>query len=159
MNIEEVLAREGIRKSLADYTMAGDRLKVDDFVSVFTEDAILESEGVPQQDSFRYVGGEEIRRWLTRWQNKSGTELKAHEATFVRHHLTSCQIEITTAKAARARTYWIAYTDIGPDHSGYYVDEFSKVHGNWLIAHRRIRLDWQSEESLFKTAIVRTKKD
>ena len=44
MNLEELLAREGIRKTIANYTMAGDRLKTDAFVAVFTEDGIIETE-------------------------------------------------------------------------------------------------------------------
>ena len=35
---------------------------------------------------------------------------------------------------AKSRTYWVAYTDIGPDHCGYYVDAFRKVGDRWLIA-------------------------
>ncbi len=40
-------------------------------------------------------------------------------------------------------------TDIGPDHSGTYNDLFRKVGGQWLIAHRKIRVDWRSPDSLF----------
>ena len=40
MTIDELLARESIRQTMANYTMAGDRLRVDDFVAVFTDDAI-----------------------------------------------------------------------------------------------------------------------
>jgi hypothetical protein len=33
---------------------------------------------------------------------------------------------------------------------------FRKVDDRWLIAHRKVRLDWRSPQSLFRTAIVRT---
>jgi 3-phenylpropionate/cinnamic acid dioxygenase small subunit len=153
MTLDELLARESIRQTMANYTMAGDRLRVDDFVAVFTEDAILESEGVPESDLFRYEGREAMRAWFTRWKRPAGEAMPTHQATFVRHHLATSQIEITGVDSARARTYWMAYTDIGADHCGYYLDTYRKVQDHWLIAHRKIRLDWRSPHSLFTTAI------
>ena len=60
------------------------------------------------------------------------------------------------ADTAKARTYWVAYTSIGPDHCGYYLDDFRKVGDEWLIAHRRVRLDWESPDSLYMTAVTNT---
>ena len=156
MTLEELLARESIRKTMADYTMAGDRLKADDFVAVFTEDAVMETDGVPAADAFRYEGREAIRGWITRWL-KPPADGPVHKATFIRHHLATCQIELTGPETARARTYWTAYTDIGADHCGYYLDAFQKVGDRWLLSHRRIRLDWRSEASLYTTAVERTR--
>jgi len=152
MTVDELIARECIRQTMAAYTMAGDRLRVDEFAAVFTEDAVLESEGVPDSDAFRYVGRQAIREWMTRWRSSDAP--RASRATFVRHHLSTSQVELTAADTAKARTYWVAYSDIGPDHCGYYVDVFRKIGEQWLIAHRRVRLDWRAPESLFKTAIV-----
>jgi hypothetical protein len=151
-----MLDREAIRQTMANYTMAGDRLRTEDFIAVFTDDAILETDGVPEQDAFRYEGSEQIRDWFTRWHKPSG-EAPVHRATFIRHHLSTCHIEFTGPISAKARTYWIAYTDIGPDHCGYYLDMLRKEQGRWLIAHRRIRLDWRSERSLYTTAVIRTR--
>jgi SnoaL-like domain len=148
MNLEELLARESIRQLMASYTMAGDRLRVDDFVAVFTDDAILESEGVPEADAFRYEGRQAMREWLTRWKEPAGGPL-AHQPSFVRHHLSTSAIELTGAATAKARTYWVAYTDIGPDHGGCYVDALRKLGERWLIAHRKVRLDWRSPQSRF----------
>src|SRR3974377_442114 len=110
MTLEELLARESIRKTMANYTLAGDRLRVEEFVAVFTEDAILESDGVPEADAFRYVGREEIRQWLLRWNAPNKTAQASPQATFIRHHLSTSQIEIVAADSAKARTYWVAYT-------------------------------------------------
>lgn len=156
MTPDELLDREAIRQTMASYTMAGDRLKTDEFLSVFTDDAILETDGVPEQDAFRYAGREQIRGWFTRWR-KPPSEAPVHQAAFIRHHLSTCHIEFTGAETAKARTYWVAYTDIGPDHCGCYLDAFRKEQGRWLIAHRRIRLDWRSEKSLYMTAVTRTR--
>ncbi len=158
MTLEELIARESIRQTLARYTTAGDRLRLDDFLSVFTEDAILESEGVPEADAFRYEGRALIGQWITRWSDRArdpGTAV--HGATFVRHHLSTSAVEFTGEGSARGRTYWTAYTDIGPDHCGYYLDEFRREGQDWLISHRRVRLDWRSPGSLFGSAVVNTK--
>lgn len=156
MTLDELLAREGIRRTMANYTMAGDRLRAEDFMAVFTEDAILESDGVPEADAFRYEGREAMRQWILRWRQPQPTQA-GQSATFVRHHLSTSQIEITSTDSARARTYWVAYTDIGQDHCGYYLDTFRKVDDRWLIAHRKVRLDWRSPQSLFTTAVARSR--
>src|ERR1700743_2515028 len=138
MTVDEMLAREAIRKTMAAYTVAGDRLREDDFMAVFGENAIIESEGVVESDLFRYEGRDAIRRWISRWREPSKDAGRTHQATFVRHHLATCHIELTGAAPARSRTYWVAWTDIGADHAGYYLDEFVREGDAWLIKHRRI---------------------
>ena len=157
MTLEELLARESIRTTMVNYTMAGDRLRVDDFVAVFTDDAVLESDGVPESDAFRYEGLQAMRDWITRWSRPPEGVPRTPQATFVRHHLSTSQIELTGADTAKARTYWMAYTDIGPDHCGCYIDVFRKSGDHWLIALRKVRLDWRSPQSLFTTAIERSR--
>jgi len=158
MTLDELLARESIRDTMARYNTAGDRLRVDEFLAVFTEDAVLESETGAAADSFRYQGIAEIRDWITRWSERSADDAApTHRASFVRHHLATSLIEFTGPDAAKARTYWTAYTDIGADHCGYYLDEFRRCGEHWLIARRRVRLDWRSPQSLFTTAIARTR--
>ena len=157
MNIDELLARESIRQTLSNYTVAGDRLREDDFAAVFTADGVLETQGVPEQDMFRHEGREAIRQWMGRWRSAPAAgEGPVHQATFVRHHLATCKIDFTGPDTASVRTYWTAYTDIGPDHCGYYVDSFRREGEQWLICHRRIRLDWRSPDSLMFSAIART---
>ncbi len=160
MTLEELLARESIRQTMARYTTAGDRLHVEDFLAVFTENAILESEHTDPADAFRYEGRREIARWQQHWRERAIDKTKAvHGASFVRHHLSTSDIELTGDSTATARTYWTAYTDIGADHCGYYLDRFEREGEKWLIAHRRVRLDWRSPDSLFKTAIAHTRND
>jgi len=158
MDLEEMLDRERIRQTMTRYTLAGDRLRLDEFLAVFTEDAIMESDGVPEEDAFRYEGISEIGGWLTRWTERSDDKATpTHGASFVRHHLSTSLIEFKGAGMARARTYWTAYTDIGPDHGGVYLDRLRKTAGDWLIAHRRVRLDWRADNSLFNAAIARSR--
>ena len=157
MTLEELLAREAIRKTMSTYTFAGDHLRINEFLSVFTEDAILETDGVPDADAFRCQGRSEIAVWINRWKKPPGGERKAHGATFVRHHLSTSQIELQKSDSAVARTYWVAWTDIGADHCGYYIDTFRNEADHWLISHRKIRLDWRSTDSLYMSAIAQTR--
>ncbi|MFC0206401.1 nuclear transport factor 2 family protein [Novosphingobium soli] len=151
MTLDELLAREAIRDLMARYTTAGDRLRVDDFVACFTQDAVIESERVPPDRLFRYEGRPAIRAWQERWRRGEGG---THGATFVRHHLSTSRIELEGADGARAWTYWVAWTDIGPDHAGTYLDTLRRAEGTWLIAHRRVRLDWEAPNSLFRSAVA-----
>lgn len=151
MTVDDLLAREAIRDLVARYTAAGDRLRVDEFVACFTQDAVMESERVAPERLFRYEGRAAIRAWQERWLAGDGG---THTATFVRHHLSTSKIDITGPDTASGRTYWAAWTDIGPDHAGYYLDDFRRVAGEWLIAHRRVRLDWEAENSMFKSAVA-----
>ena len=153
VTVDELIARECIRQTMARYNMAGDRLRAEDFVAVFTEDAVLETERVPEADAFRCEGREAIAQWFGRWRSRD-REATAQRATFIRHHLSTSQIEFSATDTARARTYWVAYSDIGPDHCGYYVDLFRKAGEQWLIAHRKVRLDWRAPHSLYQTAIT-----
>jgi len=158
MDIEELLARESIRNTMSRYTQAGDRLKVAEFVAVFTEDGVLESQEVSAADAFQYRGRQAIGEWLQRWlEQNSEPNGGATQATFARHHLATCDIQFTGPDTAKACTYWTAYTNIGPDHCGYYLDNFRKVGEQWLIEHRRVRLDWRSPNSLFSSAISNTR--
>jgi hypothetical protein len=154
MDPKELLDREGIRKTLANYTMAGDRLRVDDFVATFTQDAIFESDAVSQEKKFRYVGREAIRAFILSWGRGAHDANPVHQSKFIRHHLSTCQIDLTGPDSAKSRTYWVAYTNIGPDHCGYYVDVFRKIGDQWLIAHRKVREDWMAPNSLYTSAVV-----
>jgi len=149
MTLDEVLARESIRHTITSYNMAGDRLRVDEFVAVFTEDAIYEMDGVGGEGAVRNVGREVIRKWFSRWGRGSKDANPVNQAKFIRHHLSTSLVEFTGPDTAKSRTYWTAYTDIGPDHGGYYLDKFQKSGERWLIAHRHVRLDWSSPNSLF----------
>ncbi len=56
MTLDELLAREAIRDTMAQYNVSGDRLKVEEFAACFTEDGILQSERAPGDFIFRHVG-------------------------------------------------------------------------------------------------------
>ena len=148
MTIDELLARESIRKTLAAYNSSGDRARFDEMMEQFTEDGVIELPG-----GARYEGRDAIRGALSGVKD-TATKAPAPEPnarpamTFLRHNITTCHIELTGENTASVRTYYNCYTDIGPDHCGYYADTFRKVGDRWLIAHRKCRLDWSSPDSM-----------
>lgn len=152
MTLDELLAREAIRHTLASYNMAGDRFRVDEFVAVFTEGGVLESVGASPGEGFRAEGREAIRSWMTDFEKRPKRPASIEAPKFVRHHLTTSLIELTGADTAKGRTYFSVYTQIGPDHAGYYTDSFRKVGERWLISARRVRTEWRAPNSLFRTS-------
>jgi hypothetical protein len=118
---------------------------------------VIEAEHRDPAMAFRYEGREAIRAWQQRWLDQAMAGEAVHQASFARHHLTTSKIDLTGPDTARARTYWIAWTDIGPDHAGTYDDMFRKLGEDWLLAHRRVREDWRSPDSLFGNPIAKTR--
>ena len=137
---ESSLAREQIRDVVARYNIAGDRRDLDAFVGTFCDDAVWESA------VFRCVGRSAIREYLSRaWQPAAGVPAPR----FRRHHLTTTQIDPTSADTAAGRIYYLMITDLGLDHCGFYIDRYRRDQGQWLIAQREVWMDWADPRSLF----------
>lgn len=149
MTLDDVIARESIRDTIAGYTIAGDSRDAEAFARLFAEDAILEFAGYPPLPGFCNEGRDEIRNRISGWSSIPGEDPSMRNTSFIRHNLTTSRIELTGADTARAKTYFLVFTDIGPDHSGTYTDELVRQDDRWLFAHRRIALDWRSPDSLF----------
>ncbi|MEO6717589.1 MAG: nuclear transport factor 2 family protein [Novosphingobium sp.] len=147
MTLEDLLAREAIRDTMAKYNHSGDSLRAEDFAACFTEDGILES---ARAGGFRYASRAEILAWQSAWRDEPKSADTPRGAKLVRHNLTTSRIELTGPDSARARTYWVVMTDVGPDHCGVYTDQFRKVDGEWLIAHRKVKTEWWAENSHFR---------
>ncbi|MCB2077817.1 MAG: nuclear transport factor 2 family protein [Novosphingobium sp.] len=149
MTNEEATAREAIRKTINAYTIAGDSRDSEAFPGLFAIDAVFEFAGFAPLPGFRREGRDAIRSGIATWSQEPGKDPSLTRTAFIRHNLTTCQIELTGDNIARARTYFIVMTEIGPDHSGVYSDMLKRYDDNWLFTHRRITLDWRSPESLF----------
>jgi hypothetical protein len=153
MTLEEFLARQGIRDTMARYNMAGDRARGEDYVMTFTEDGILEG----GDGGMKLEGREAIRSWMKGFGKPAPDAPPKRRPKFVRHNITTCQIDMTGPDTAKARTYYTVFTEIGPDHCGYYVDEFRKEGDRWLIARRRAMQDWAAPDSPFAPGMVHEK--
>ncbi len=139
MDLEELTAREEIRQLQASYNVAGDRGRKEEFGAVFSEDAVLEMPGG------RCEGRAAILERLFAPREAGGERA----FTFVRHHLTTSKIDFTSPTTATGRTYFVVFTDIGPDHSGVYIDRYRKEDGRWWIVQREVRIDFVAENALF----------
>ena len=149
MTQDEGNAREGVRKTVTGYTVAGDGRDPDAFAALFAEDATLEFAGFGPAPAFRNTGRAEIRARIASWSNVPGKDPSLSRTSFIRHNLTTSEIEITGPDTARARTYFVVMTEAGPDHAGVYNDQLVRQGDAWLFSHRRITLDWRSPGSLF----------
>ena len=139
--IDVAADRDAVRDLLARYTYNGDRGRVADLASCFSDDGVLEYPGVRAQ------GPEAIRVALA-----SGTRNPA--LSFVRHHITNPLIDLVGDEAT-ARSYFAVHADNGPDHSGTYDDRLVRTGEGWRFAHRRVRVDWQAAGSLFRAMVTR----
>ena len=140
MTHDDLVARESIRDTLAIAARAGDHLLVEDYVGCFTPDGVLE-----YGDVMRNAGRERIRAWIER--------AKRHEAKrgLMRHNVTATCITLNgdtgTPESAEVQSYYHVYSDIGPDHFGWYRDIFAPHKGRWLLEHRIVGVDWISPQS------------
>lgn len=136
MDVEELLAREEIRRLLATYTMAGDRGDYVTMASVFAEDGVLDGQ------SHRVGRKAIIQSLAARPMTKTGPDRKMG---FSRHNLSTSLVTFEDERTARGRTYFMMVTEVGLDHTGVYVDRFEKADGAWRIRHRNVRIDWAAE--------------
>ena len=139
MGVEELLAREGIRQTLAQYTDAGDNGRYEDLIPCYAEDGV-----------FEIATG--------RWQGRADIEaaLRAMRAArdaggplLQRHHLGTCHIVIEGEDRARAVTYFTVVSQCGLDHAGRYLDRLVVQDGRWRFAHRNVVVEWRNPASGF----------
>ena len=133
--------RDAIRDLLARYTYNGDRGRLDALTACFAADGVLEYPGASPK------GPDAIAASL-------GSGTRDPRLTFVRHHITNPLIAVD-GDSATARSYFTVHSDFGPDHSGTYDDRLVRTADGWRFAHRRVRIDWQAETSLFRKMTMR----
>ncbi len=139
MTVEEMLAREGIRQTIARYTDAGDNGRYDDLVPCYAEDGIFEI-ATDRWEGRAAIG--EALRGMRAARDRSGVRLQ-------RHHLGTCHIVIDAPDRAHSITYFTVMSQIGPDHAGRYIDEHVRRDGRWQFAHRNVVVEWRADDSRF----------
>lgn len=141
-----MLTREGIRAVVERYTFAADRGRVSDLVQCFAEDGVLEFVG-----EWTATG----RDGILAHTSSVTVDTRSRPHPLLRHHLASHQVELEGRDDASATTYFTAYTEIGPDHVGRYVDRLRRIDGDWHIAHRRVVVDWWAPATLYPDEAAR----
>lgn len=137
-------ARLSILHTMGRYSNAGDRGRAEDYASCFAPDGTFEvvDEGVSA------TGRDAIMAFL---EGEKASLAGKMTTRLIRHFWASPKIEVTSPTEATADSYFLAITEIGPDHWGRYRDRWRPVDGEWLIAHRKVTLDgatagsWQED--------------
>lgn len=140
---DEAAELVAIRNVMSAYNIAGDRMRVEALAATFMEDGVL------QTPTATYRGRAEILAGLGGRPQAAAKPRTGPRPTVVRHNLTTSHVILTAADTAEGRTYFIVFTDVGPDHAGHYVDRLRKLDGTWRFEHRDVRVDWIAEASLF----------
>ena len=79
-----------------------------------------------------------------------------HEPNFIRHHITSTQIDFTSASTATADSFFIVFTDLAqPDHWGRWRDSFRReADGRWLLTRRQPVIEGYSPTGWWGTVLI-----
>lgn len=127
---EEQVARSAIRHVLSIYNNSGDRGQIDDLLTAFASDGVLEVPGAT------YQGHAEIAAFLSGVATGvAGVDLRGS-----RHHLTTSRIEFETTGAANGWTYFFVMRAGQVLQEGMYVDRYILDGTRWLIGHRRVKM-------------------
>jgi hypothetical protein len=148
MELWELVARERCRDTLAKYTHAGDRFQLDEYVSAFSEDGVLEIRGAAPLAG-RAAILERFRGGIGQRASPSEAQSAAGAKRIVRHNVTNVRFESVTEEEATVASYFTVFTNVGADHMGRYRDRLVPVGDEWLIAHRFVSTDWHAPNSLF----------
>lgn len=130
---QDVIAHEQIRALLIEYVHCADTGKTERMLELFTPDATME----PTGDAVCH-GRDDIAAYFAR----AGESIRRHMThPSLRHHLSSIDIRLTSPTEARTTGYFLAITEIGPDHWGRYRDTLVRDGDEWRIAHRKLQLE------------------
>ena len=142
MELWELVARECCRDTLAQYTHAGDRFRLDEYAAAFCEDGVLEIRGGdPVQGRAAII---ERVGSATGSQNERP---KSAMKRIVRHNVTNVRFESVRPDEATVASYFTVFTEIGLDHHGRYRDRLVPVGDEWLLQHRFVSTDWRDPSS------------
>jgi hypothetical protein len=144
MELWELVVRECCRDTLAQYTHAGDRFRLEEYAAAFCEDGVLEIRGSDPVQGRAAI--------IERVASATGTQSerpKSSRKRIVRHNVTNVRFESVRPDEATVASYFTVFTEIGLDHMGRYRDRFVPVGDRWLIAHRFVSVDWRSPETTF----------
>ena len=136
MILEELLAREAIRDTLATYNIMGDRGLIEAYAATFTEDGLLE---MPPNT---VTGRAEIVRFVKEVGIPALNARLTGKPAPLRHNITTSRIELSGTDSARVTTYFLLLRAGRIEESGIYLDRFARVADAWLIAHRRIKMEF-----------------
>lgn len=136
----ELVAREQIRDTLAQYNWAGDAGRLEDLAETFCADGVLEIRGLGP-----LRGRAEIASFLGGVTGNVARNVVVKPV--VRHNLANVLFTGLTPDRAQVSSYFTVVTHIGLDHFGRYRDILVPDGARWLIKHRKVSTDWAAPDS------------
>jgi ketosteroid isomerase-like protein len=133
VDLAELIAREAIRETVAQYAHAADRGRFDDLVDLFAEDGVLE---IAHED--RIVGRDALRAFFT---GVGDSLVDTTSSRMIRHHVSNLTVDVESPTAARGQCYFLATTEHGVDHWGRYRDLYVPLGERWVFSHRYVKTD------------------
>ena len=142
--LEELLETEAIRKLRHQYSHYFDGKRLDDLVSIFTDDAVCEFGPDYGGD---WVGKAQIRTNYSQYTEAAGPNFVSL------HAVTSHMVTFVDATTAHGRCYLLDLnTAEGAENPlllfGVYDDLYKKVNGAWKIHRTRIDFLWPKRNVL-----------
>jgi 3-phenylpropionate/cinnamic acid dioxygenase small subunit len=147
LTLDDLLAREGIRDTVARYNSYSDAGRFDQLWELFAEDAVMELG--PKDAAEVYDGREQIKRIFLGAQERVQGQVEAAGATYIRHFTATHQIDLIDADHASGRCYFAVIIDKGVDHWGRYIDRYVRIEGAWRFHHRRVIVEGRADSSWF----------
>ncbi|MFM7118774.1 MAG: nuclear transport factor 2 family protein [Gammaproteobacteria bacterium] len=129
-----------IEQLLNHYCHKLDRGDIDAVVAMFTEDAVLRPD---YEGTGPHVGRAAIRAWYTRYGTQTLGAVRS-----LRHKISTAMIDVDGVYATS-----VCYLDADSVNlttgkrslaGGRYEDRLQRVDGSWLLAERRILIDYAS---------------
>jgi len=79
-----------------------------------------------------------------------------NEPSFIRHHITTIQIDFISDTTATTDSFFIAYTDLAsPDHWGRWRDSFRRADdGRWLLTSKQPVIEGFAPEGWVATVLL-----
>lgn len=152
MDIDAVVAREGIRDLVTRYNSNGDSGRFEPLLELFADDAVMELDD-GHGGWTRFEGRDRITTIFTGMRD----HLRAHASAktgaqagdpappeYIRHYTATHQIDLVDAEHATGRLYYAVVMRHGWDHWGRYMDRYVRQGGEWRFANRRVTVDGRS---------------
>jgi hypothetical protein len=148
VDLDDLLAREGIRDLVARYNSYGDTGRFEPLFELFAEDAVMEIGDVGGERTV-YEGRENVKRIFAGAQERIRAQAATSGPTYIRHFTATHQIDLVDADHASGRCYFAVIMDTGLDHWGRYIDRYVRIDGDWRFEHRRVHIDGRTNASWF----------
>jgi hypothetical protein len=137
MDLNELAAIEGIRKTMAEYIFHTDNGRTAEFGALFGEDGEF-----VLPDGTSHKGAAAISALLDGHAAYFGANPDAAPPGYLRHHLTTVNINLTGETTAEAESYFMSVTQERVDHWGKWIDQFARdASGRWRFARRVVITD------------------